>query len=369
MEISRRKTRQIDVGGVKIGGDAPICVQSMTVTDTRDVPATVAEIGALAEAGCEIVRVAVVDQDAAGVLGTIRQQSPIPLVADIHFDHRLALTAVASGIDCLRLNPGNIGSDAKVREVVAACKDRGVPIRIGVNGGSLENDLLEQYGYPTPEAMVASAQRHVRILEDLNFFEIKVSLKASSPPLMVDAYRQFAAVSDYPLHLGVTEAGTLQTGSIKSAVGMGLLLAEGIGDTLRVSLSADPLEEVRVGFEILKSLGLRHRGVNVISCPTCGRLEIDVVKIADQVERRLAHIREPLDIAVLGCVVNGIGEGKEADIGIAGGRDHGILFKEGQLVRKVAEDELIDLLVSQAEEMAKLRADSPLKVISSNRSG
>jgi (E)-4-hydroxy-3-methylbut-2-enyl-diphosphate synthase len=368
MEIARKKTRQIDVGGVKIGGDAPISVQSMTVCDTRDVAGTTAEINALAEAGCEIVRVAVVDQDAANVLGTIRSQSPIPLIADIHFDHKLALTAVASGVDCLRLNPGNIGSDAKVREVVAACKDRGVPIRIGVNAGSLENDLLEKYGYPTAEAMVESGLRHVRILEDLDFFDIKVSLKASAPPLMIDAYRRFSAVSDYPLHLGVTEAGTLQTGSVKSSVALGILLAEGIGDTLRVSLSADPTEEVRVGFEVLKSLGLRHRGVNIISCPTCGRLEIDVVKIAAEVESRLAHIKEPLDIAVLGCVVNGIGEGKEADIGIAGGRDHGILFKEGRLVRKVSEAELTDLLVAQAEEMAAQRgdaADSPLKVLSS----
>ncbi len=368
MEISRRKTRQINVGGVLIGGDAPVSVQSMTVCDTRDITGTITEINGLAEVGCELVRVAVVDQEAAAALGEIRNQSPIPLIADIHFDHRLALTAVASGIDCLRLNPGNIGSDEKVREVVAACKDRGVPIRIGVNGGSLEADLLEKYGFPTAEAMVESAQRHVRILEDLNFFDIKVSLKASHPTLMIDAYQQFSAVSDIPVHLGVTESGTLETGSVKTGVAMGILLAQGIGDTLRVSLSADPREEVRVGFEILKSLGLRHRGVNVISCPTCGRLEIDVIKIAREVEKRLAHIREPLDVAILGCVVNGIGEGKEADIGIAGGHDHGILFEEGRLKHKVPESELIDLLVDRAIAMAEQKRqqdDSPLKMLAS----
>ncbi|MDH5526560.1 MAG: flavodoxin-dependent (E)-4-hydroxy-3-methylbut-2-enyl-diphosphate synthase [Nitrospirota bacterium] len=370
MQITRKKTRQIDVGGVKIGGDAPVSVQSMTVTDTRDVPGTVAEIDRLAEAGCELVRVAVVDTDAAGCLGTIRARSPIPLIADIHFDHKLALMAIESGVDGLRLNPGNIGGAHKVREVVAACKDRGIPIRIGVNAGSLERELLERYGYPTAEAMVESAATHIRILEDLDFFDIKVSLKASHPGMMIDACRLFAARFDYPQHLGVTEAGTLQTGSVKSAVAMGVLLAEGIGDTLRVSLSADPVEEVKVGFGILKSLGLRTRGVNVISCPTCGRLEIDVVRIASEVESRLAHIREPLDVAILGCVVNGIGEGKEADIGIAGGRDHGILFKEGRLDRKVSEAELVDLLVNEAEQMAEKRrnqADSPLKVISANQ--
>ncbi|MDH4229691.1 MAG: flavodoxin-dependent (E)-4-hydroxy-3-methylbut-2-enyl-diphosphate synthase [Nitrospirota bacterium] len=368
MQIQRRQTRQLDVGGVKIGGGAPISVQSMTVSDTRDVEATNAEIRRLAEAGCELVRVAVVDAHAAACLGRIRAASPIPLIADIHFDHRLALAAVNSGIDCLRLNPGNIGSADKVREVVAACRERRVPIRIGVNAGSLERDLLEQYGYPTAEAMVESARRHIRILEDLDFCDIKVSLKASHPTLMVDACRLFAAEFDYPQHLGVTEAGTLETGSVKSAVAMGVLLAEGIGDTLRVSLAADPVQEVRVGFEILKSLGLRHRGVNVIACPTCGRLEIDVVKIAREVETRLAHIREPLDVAILGCVVNGIGEGKDADIGVAGGRDHGILFKDGRLVRKVAEAELIDLLVTEAEAMAAARreqAGSPLRVLRS----
>ncbi|MFQ5508868.1 MAG: flavodoxin-dependent (E)-4-hydroxy-3-methylbut-2-enyl-diphosphate synthase [Leptospirillia bacterium] len=373
MQIQRKTTRQVDVGGLKIGGGAPISVQSMTVSDTRDTAASIAEITRLADAGCELVRVAVVDEEAAGVLGAIRKASPIPLIADIHFDHRLALTAVASGIDCLRLNPGNIGDTAKVREVVAACKGEGVPIRIGVNAGSLEKNLLEKYGYPTADAMVESALSHIHILEDLDFREIKVSLKASNPGLMIDAYRKFSAVSDYPLHLGVTEAGTLKTGSVKSAVALGVLLSEGIGDTLRVSLSADPEEEVRVGFEILKSLGMRHRGVNVISCPTCGRLEIDVVKIAEQVEARLAHIREPLDIAVLGCVVNGIGEGKEADLGIAGGRDHGILFKEGRLVSKIDEAELVERLVADAEAMAQQRAGhpadadpSPLKVISAD---
>jgi len=373
MQIRRRKTRQITLGGVAIGGDAPVSVQSMAVSDTRDVTATAAEIDRLAAAGCEIVRLAVVDLDAAAALKPIRQKSPVPLVADIHFDHRLALAALESGVDGLRINPGNIGSERKVREVVAACRDRGVPIRIGVNAGSLERDLLDRYGYPTAEAMVESALRHVAILEGLEFFDLKVSLKASSPTLMIDANRAFAARCDYPLHLGVTEAGTLETGSVKSAVAFGILLAEGIGDTIRVSLSADAVEEVRVAFEILKSLSLRHRGVNVIACPTCGRLEIDVVRIAREVERRLAHIREPLDVAVLGCVVNGIGEGKEADVGVAGGRGHGILFKEGRPVGKIDEDALVERLVHEAEAIAEAkRANSagpdapasPLKVLS-----
>jgi (E)-4-hydroxy-3-methylbut-2-enyl-diphosphate synthase len=370
MQIQRRKTRRITLGGVAIGGDAPVSVQSMAVSDTRDVAATAAEIRHLAEAGCEVVRLAVVDADAAAVLGRIRAESPVPLIADIHFDHRLALAAVESGIDGLRINPGNIGSARKVGEVVAACRDRGVPIRIGVNAGSLERDLLERFGYPTAEAMVESALRHVGILEGLGFHEIKVSLKASNPMLMIDANRAFAARCDYPLHLGVTEAGTLETGSVKSAVAFGILLAEGIGDTIRVSLSADPAEEVRVAYEILKSLSLRHRGVNVIACPTCGRLEIDVVRIAREVEKRLAHIREPLDVAVLGCVVNGIGEGKEADVGVAGGRGHGILFKDGQPVGKVDEDALIERLVQEAEAVAEARRSAsdapapPLKVLS-----
>jgi (E)-4-hydroxy-3-methylbut-2-enyl-diphosphate synthase len=373
MQIRRRQTRRIQVGGVAIGGDAPVCVQSMAVSDTRDVGATTAEVKRLAETGCEIVRLAVVDREAAAALSAIRADSPVPLIADIHFDHKLALAALEAGVDGLRINPGNIGSAQKVREVVAACRDRGVPIRIGVNAGSLERDLLERHGYPTAEAMVESALRHVRILEDLDFTDLKVSLKASNPALMVDANRAFAATCDYPMHLGVTEAGTVETGSVKSAVALGILLSEGIGDTIRVSLAADPAEEVRVAFEILKSLALRHRGVNVIACPTCGRLEIDVVRVAREVERRLAHIKEPLDVAVLGCVVNGIGEGKDADVGVAGGRGHGILFRDGRPIGKIDEDALVDRLVREAESVAEARraaqgpkGQGPLRVLSAN---
>ncbi|MBI5379787.1 MAG: flavodoxin-dependent (E)-4-hydroxy-3-methylbut-2-enyl-diphosphate synthase, partial [Nitrospirae bacterium] len=319
MEIPRRKTRAIRVGSVRIGGGAPVVVQSMTATDTRDVAATVAQIRALAAAGCEIVRVAVPDEEAAAALGAIRAQIPVPLIADIHFNYRLALEALWQGVNGLRLNPGNIGGKDRIREVVLAAKDRDVSIRIGVNAGSLERDLLEQYGWPTAEAMVESAVRHIAILEELGFSAIKVSLKASHVPLAVEAYRLFASKYDYPLHLGITEAGTFLPGTVKSSVGMGILLAEGIGDTIRVSLADDPVEEVRVAYEILKALGVRRRGVNVIACPTCGRLEIDLIKLAREVEARLAHVTEPLDIAVLGCVVNGIGEAKEADFGIAGG--------------------------------------------------
>ncbi|MFQ5779413.1 MAG: flavodoxin-dependent (E)-4-hydroxy-3-methylbut-2-enyl-diphosphate synthase, partial [Nitrospiria bacterium] len=335
LKVLRRKTRQVSVGPVKIGGDAPVVIQSMTTTDTRDVASTVAEIHRLEKAGCEIVRVAVPDNEAAEALPKIRSMIGIPLIADIHFDYRLALAALDAKVDGLRLNPGNIGSRERVERVVRAAKERRVPIRIGVNAGSLERDLLEKYGYPTAEAMVESAMRHIKVLESLDFLETKVSLKASHVGLAVEAYRLFSKQSDYPLHLGITEAGTSMTGAVKSAVGLGILLAEGIGDTIRISLAADPVEEVRVGFEILKSLNLRRRGVNVIACPTCGRLEIDVMKLAANLENKLSHITEPIDISVLGCVVNGIGEGKEADIGIAGGRGVGLLFRKGEIIRKV----------------------------------
>lgn len=349
MEISRRKTRQISVGKVKIGGDAPVSVQSMTTTDTRNVEATVSEIKRLEAAGCEIIRVAVPDSESAEALPQIRAQIHIPLIADIHFDYHLALAALKHGVEGLRFNPGNIGSRERVERVVKTAQGKGVPIRIGVNAGSLEKDLLDRYGYPTAEAMVESAMRHIEILESLQFYDTKVSLKASHVGLAVDAYRLFSKQSDYPLHLGITEAGTVATGAVKSAVGLGILLAEGIGDTIRISLAADSVEEVRVGFEILKSLHIRKRGVNVIACPTCGRLEIDVFKLAARLEERFSHVTEPIDISVLGCVVNGIGEGKEADIGIAGGRGVGLLFRRGDVIRKVPPEELEASLFEEVE--------------------
>ena len=352
MYITRRKTRQIKVGKVKIGGDAPISVQSMTTTDTRDVKATVEQIHQLEQAGCEIVRVAVPDMEAAAALPKIKAQMTVPLISDIHFDHRLALKA-AEVVDCVRINPGNIGAWWKTAEVIKAVNDYGIPIRVGVNGGSLERHLLEKYGYPTAEALAESALNGVHALEDVGFTNMKVSLKASDVHMAVDAYWLFSQQSNYPLHIGITEAGTVQTGAVKSAIGLGWLLSHGIGDTLRVSLAADPVEEVKVGFEILKSLELRHRGINVIACPTCGRVEIDVVRMANELEKRLGHIKTPLNVSVLGCVVNGIGEGKEADIGIAGGEGVGILFKKGKLVRKVPIEELTDRLIEEVELLAK----------------
>jgi len=310
--------------------------------------------------GCEIVRVAVPEQKSAEALAKIKSQIHLPMVADIHFDYKLALRAIEQGVDGLRINPGNIGGKDRVERVVKAAKERGIPMRIGVNSGSLERDLLERYGYPTAEAMVESALRHIRILEDLDFYDMKVSLKASHVGLAVEAYRLFSQKSDYPLHLGITEAGTSFTGSIKSAVGLGIILSEGIGDTIRVSLAADPVEEVKVGFEILKSLELRHRGVNVIACPTCGRLEIDVIRLANEVEKRLVHIKQPLNISILGCVVNGIGEGKEADIGIAGGRGVGLLFRHGEIIRKVPEDQILDVLLTEVDAIVKERENGDL---------
>lgn len=352
MKIERRKTKKITVGGVAIGGDAPISVQSMTTTDTRDVRATVDQIKRLEEAGCEIVRVAVIDDAAAEALKAIKAQIAIPLIADIHYNYRLALRA-ALYVDCIRINPGNIGGRDRVAQVVSACKDRGIPIRIGVNAGSLEEDLLKKYGYPTPEAMVESALRAIGMLEEMGFYEMKLSLKASHVELCIEACRLISTKVDYPLHLGITEAGTVFAGSIKSAVGMGLLLGAGIGDTIRISLAADPVEEVKAGFEILKSLELRHRGINFIACPTCGRLEFEMFKLVDELERRLSHIKTPLNVSILGCAVNGIGEGMEADIGIAGGKEGGLLFKRGKIVGKVKASEMADVLVAEVEAMAK----------------
>lgn len=352
MHISRRKTRQIQVGSVKIGGDAPVSVQSMCSTDTRDANATIEEIRRLEEVGCELIRVAVPDEEAAAALPKIKAAMTVPLIADIHFDHRLALKA-AKIVDCVRINPGNIGAWWKVEEVIRAVNDRGIPLRVGVNGGSLERPLLEKYGWPSPEALAESALNAVRSLEDVGFTNMKVSLKASDVHHAIDAYYLFAMQSNYPLHIGITEAGTAMTGAVKSAMGLGYLLSQGIGDTLRVSLAADPVEEVKVGYEILKSLELRHRGINVIACPTCGRVEIDVVRMANELEKKLGHIKTPLNVSVLGCVVNGIGEGKEADIGIAGGEGKGILFKKGKLVRKVPIEELMDTLIVEVEQLAK----------------
>jgi (E)-4-hydroxy-3-methylbut-2-enyl-diphosphate synthase len=352
MYITRRKTRQIRVGKVKIGGDAPISVQSMTTTDTRNIPATLEQIHQLEAAGCEIIRVAVPDMESAEALPKIKAQMTVPLIADIHFDHRLALKA-AEVVDCVRINPGNIGAWWKTAEVIKAVNERGIPLRVGVNGGSLERPLLDKYGYPTAEALAESALNAVHALEDVGFTNMKVSLKASDVHMAVDAYWLFAQQSNYPVHIGITEAGTVLTGSVKSAMGLGWLLSHGIGDTLRVSLAADPVEEVKVGFEILKSLELRHRGINVIACPTCGRVEIDVVRLANELEKRLGHVKTPLNVSVLGCVVNGIGEGKEADIGIAGGEGVGILFKKGKLVRKVPMPELMETLIQEVELLAK----------------
>lgn len=343
----RRRSRQIRVGDVAVGGDAPITVQSMTNTPTGDVAATVAQIRRLEAAGCEIVRVAVPDETAAAAIGEIRRDISIPLIADIHFDHRLALKAAREGADGLRLNPGNIGGPGNVRAVVDCAKDLGLPIRIGVNAGSLEKKLLEKYGGATPEGMVESALEHVAILEDLGFENIKISLKASDVARTVEAYRLLARKTDYPLHVGVTEAGGLYPGIVKSAMGIGMLLAEGIGDTIRVSLTRDPVEEVRVGFEILKALEIRHHGPDIISCPTCGRCNIDLFQIVEKVEKALLNHSHPVKVAIMGCVVNGPGEAREADVGIAGGDGVGILFKKGKVVKKVPQDRLVEALLAE----------------------
>jgi len=388
----KKLTRQLYIGSVPVGGDAPCAVQSMCSTDTRDVAATLAQINPLFQAGCEIIRCAVPDMDAAIALGHIKKASPIPVIADIHFDYKLALKVLEGGIDGLRLNPGNIGDSWKVAEVVKSAADRKVPIRIGVNAGSLEKELLEKYGHPTAEAMVESALGHIRILEDLNYQEIKISLKASDVMKTVSAYRLLSQKVDYPLHIGITEAGTIFSGTIKSSVGLGILLADGIGDTLRVSLTGDPLDEVRVGYEILKSLGLRQRGVNFVSCPTCGRCQINLIKVAEDVERRLQGIilkslglrqrgvnfvscptcgrcqinlikvaedverrlqgiDKRITVAVMGCAVNGPGEAREADVGIAGGKGEGLVFRHGEIVRKVPEDQLAEALLEEIEKL------------------
>ncbi|CAN5360504.1 flavodoxin-dependent (E)-4-hydroxy-3-methylbut-2-enyl-diphosphate synthase [soil metagenome] len=350
-----RKSRAVKIGDVQIGGGAPVVVQSMTKNDTVDVGATVAQIEEMMRAGCEVVRVAVPDKDAAIALKEIRQRVPdVPLVADIHFHYKLALMSLEAGVDKLRLNPGNIGAHERVREVTRAAQAQGVPIRIGVNGGSLEKDLLAQYGTATPEAMVESALRHIRILEDLNFFDIVVSLKASDVQRTVAAYRLLAGKVDYPLHLGVTEAGTGFSGSIKSAIGLGILLHEGIGDTIRVSLAAEPQEEVRVAWEILKSLELRKRGVTVVACPTCGRLDVDdFMGIVTEIERRLAHVEEPLHLSIMGCAVNGPGEAHDSDLGVTFGRGVGMIYKNGVPMRKVAGADIVEAFIAETEQLLR----------------
>ncbi len=350
--IKRRKTRTVKVGKIIIGGRAPISVQSMCSTDTRDVKSTVRQIRELEEVGCEIIRVAVPDMEAAKALGKIKKQIHIPLVADIHFDYRLALESAKQGVDKLRLNPGNIGNPENVKKVVQAAKERHLPIRIGINVGSLDKKILARYkGKATPEAMVESAKQHLKILEYLNFRDTIVSLKASDVPRTIEAYQLFSKRYDYPLHLGVTEAGTVWSGSIKSAIGIGSLLAQGIGDTLRVSLTGSVTEEVRVGFEILKSLGLRKRGPILISCPTCGRTEIDVVGLANKVETAIAKIEKPIKVAVMGCVVNGPGEAREADIGVAGGKHCGAIFIKGKIIKTVTEDKILSTLLSEIKKL------------------
>jgi (E)-4-hydroxy-3-methylbut-2-enyl-diphosphate synthase len=348
------------VGGVPVGGDAPISVQSMTNTETCDIDATVNQVALLADAGADIVRVSVPTMEAAQAFGHIRQQVSVPLVADIHFDYKIALKVAELGVDCLRINPGNIGREDRIRAVVDVARERNIPIRVGVNAGSLEKDLQKKYGEPTPDALVESAMRHIDILDRLDFQQYKLSLKASNVFMAVEAYRKISTQIDQPLHLGITEAGALRGGTVKSAIGLGMLLAEGIGDTLRVSLAADPVEEVKVGFEILKSLQLRTRGINFIACPSCSRQNFDVIKTVNILEHRLEDIRSPLDVAIIGCVVNGPGEAKQVAVGLTGGSPHNLVYVDGKPDHKTTNEELVDGLeklirekVSVAEEKAQ----------------
>jgi len=351
--IDRRKTRQIMIGSVPIGGDAPISVQSMTNTDTCMVEETVAQVHRLEAVGCELIRVAVVDLEAAAAIRAIREQIHIPLIADIHFDHRLAVASMENGAQAIRINPGNIGGPEKLSRVVDAAKAHKVPIRVGVNSGSLEKDLLKKYTHPTPEALTESALRNVALLEKQDFHDIKISIKSSDPLTTVEAYRLLATRCDYPFHLGVTEAGGLIAGTIKSSVALGILLYEGIGDTFRISLTRDPVEEIRVGYELLRALNIRHRGPELISCPTCGRCQVNLFNLADEVENHIQTMKTPLKIAVMGCVVNGPGEAREADIGVAGGKGVGIIFKKGKLFRKVEEKELLKVFLKELDTMAE----------------
>lgn len=345
----RKQKRIGNIGGVKIGGDNPVAIQSMCNTDTRDVKATVNQIHELENAGCEIIRVAVPDMVAAKAVADIKKQIHIPLVVDIHFDYRLALECMKNGADKVRINPGNIGDRDRVKQVVEMAKEREIPIRIGVNGGSLERELLQKYGGVTADALVESAMGHVAILDELNFNNVVVSIKISDVPKMLCAYRKFNEISDIPLHIGVTESGTLKGGTVKSAVGIGALLAEGIGDTMRVSLTANPVEEIYAAYDIQKVLGMRKTGAEIVSCPTCGRTQLDLISIANEVEKRAANIDKPIKIAVMGCAVNGPGEAREADIGIAGGKGEGLIFKKGEIIKKVPQDSLVDELMKEIE--------------------
>ncbi|KPP84834.1 MAG: 4-hydroxy-3-methylbut-2-en-1-yl diphosphate synthase IspG [Rhodobacteraceae bacterium HLUCCA08] len=351
--IDRRKSRQIMVGPVPVGGDAPISVQTMTNTPTTDVAATVAQVQAAAEAGADIVRVSVPDEASSRALREIVRESPVPIVADIHFHYRRGIEAAEAGAACLRINPGNIGSEERVREVIAAARDHGCSMRIGVNAGSLEKHLLEKYGEPCPEAMVESGLDHIRILEDNDFFDFKISVKASDVFLSAAAYQALAEATDAPLHLGITEAGGLMSGTIKSAIGLGSLLWAGIGDTIRVSLSADPVEEVKVGYDILKSLGLRHRGVNIISCPSCARQGFDVIRTVEALEQRLEHIKTPMSLSIIGCVVNGPGEALMTDVGFTGGgAGSGMVYLAGKQDHKISNEAMIDHIVAEVERKA-----------------
>ena len=345
----RKQKRIVNIGGVKIGGDNPVAIQSMCNTDTRDVKATVNQIHELENAGCEIIRVAVPDMVAAKAVADIKKQIHIPLVVDIHFDYRLALECMKNGADKVRINPGNIGDRDRVKQVVEMAKEREIPIRIGVNGGSLERELLQKYGGVTADALVESAMGHVAILDELNFNNVVVSIKISDVPKMLCAYRKFNEISDIPLHIGVTESGTLKGGTVKSAVGIGALLAEGIGDTMRVSLTANPVEEIYAAYDIQKVLGMRKTGAEIVSCPTCGRTQLDLISIANEVEKRAANIDKPIKIAVMGCAVNGPGEAREADIGIAGGKGEGLIFKKGEIIKKVPQESLVDELMKEIE--------------------
>jgi len=349
--IERKKTKQIDVGGVKIGGGAPIVVQSMTNTDTRDVEATLSQIERLFERGCEIVRCAVPDEEAANSLKEIKRRSPIPVIADVHFNFRLALMSIESGADCVRINPGNIGAFEKVKEILRAAGERGISLRIGVNSGSLESDLIDKYNGPTADALVESAYRWVMKIEDANFYNMKVSIKSSDPRTTIESNEKISELIDYPLHIGVTEAGSSREGIVKSVAALSVLLREGIGDTIRISLSEPPEDEIDVCYELLNSLGLRKkRAIDFVSCPTCGRIEIDLIALVEELKKRLSHIKKPIKVAVMGCVVNAIGESKEADLAIAGGRHFGLLIKKGKRVKKVREDKLVDEFVKLVEE-------------------
>ncbi|GAA0069391.1 flavodoxin-dependent (E)-4-hydroxy-3-methylbut-2-enyl-diphosphate synthase [Clostridium sardiniense] len=349
--MERKITRIVKVGGIEIGGEAPVIIQSMTNTDTRDVNKTLEQIDKLVKAGCQIIRCAVPDMEACDALKEITEKSPVPIVADIHFDYRLALKAIDNGVAKLRINPGNIGNYERVKAVVEKAKEKNIPIRIGVNSGSLEKDILERDGKPTAKGLVESALRHVKILEDLNFYDIVISIKSSNVPMMIESYRLMSEKCNYPLHLGVTESGTVFKGTIKSSIGIGTLLAEGIGNTIRVSLTSDPIEEIKVAKEILKALDYTKEGIEFVSCPTCGRTEINLIKIAEEVEERLKDTNKNIKVAVMGCVVNGPGEAREADIGIAGGKGVGIIFKKGQIIKKVKEEELVDELIKEIESL------------------